>query len=97
VESFPSKISELQTLWAPLQNETFSKDALIELAAFCHKIAGSSGSYEFLEISQAANSVEEYCHSGFSNTDQNAGEFMELHKRYQVLIELLKLAEVSRN
>jgi HPt (histidine-containing phosphotransfer) domain-containing protein len=93
LDSFPEKRSELQVLWKNLQSNEYSKAALTELAAFCHKIAGSAGSYNYLDISQSAHSVEEYCHNGFSNIDLRKASVIELKTRYLNLAELLNSAK----
>jgi HPt (histidine-containing phosphotransfer) domain-containing protein len=91
VGSFPEKRSQLQVLWKNLQRNEFSKVALMELAALCHKIAGSSGSYDYMDLSQAAHSVEEYCLNGFSNINKPETSIAELKTRYLKLIKLLNM------
>ncbi|MFK7816620.1 MAG: Hpt domain-containing protein [Gammaproteobacteria bacterium] len=89
VGSFPEKTRELETLWQALQSNEYSEDNLIKLAASCHKLAGSSGSYEFSEISRAAHSVEMYCQNDFTSMDQKKAHIIELKHLYMRLVKLL--------
>lgn len=93
VDSFPEKTRELDTLWQALQINEHSEDNLIKLAALCHKLAGSSGSYEFSKISRAAHSVERYCQNDFSSMDQKKAHIIELKYRYMRLVKLMENTE----
>lgn len=93
VDSFPEKIRELDKLWRALQSNEHSEYNLIKLAALCHKLAGSSGSYEFSEISRAAHSVELYCQNDFSSMDQKKAHIIELKHLYMSLVKLLENTE----
>lgn len=61
INSFPEKILYLENCWQNIEAENYSADTLEVLRKTCHKIAGSSGSYEILEISQAAKIIEQLC------------------------------------
>lgn len=91
IDSFPEKTKQLQILWQCMQSEGYSKNNLTELAAFCHKLAGSSGSYEFQEISRAAHSVEMSCHCDFSSMEQDKAELNELKQRYLDLVKQMAI------
>ena len=61
INSFPDKIQQLEICWKKIQSSQFAENELDELRAACHKIAGSSGSYELLDISHAAHELEKLC------------------------------------
>ncbi len=89
LNSFPEKLNQLQLLWERTENKGYLEGDLNELAAFCHKLAGSSGSYGLLEISQAARSIEQYCHDGFSSVGLNKASIDELRALYINLVKRL--------
>ncbi len=90
LDSFPDKIRQLQALWKSLEINKYSQASMSELAVFCHKLAGSSGSYELLEVSQAANLVEIYCNNHFSKLEENEACVIELNSRYLELVKVLE-------
>lgn len=90
VESFPEKIRDLHALWHGVQTNEYLEDNLISFAAFCHKLAGSSGSYEFPEISRAAQAVEMSCQNDFLNMDLKKAHISELKQSYVNLVGLLE-------
>ncbi len=58
VESFPEKIQLLRECWGNLNNADDYAETLSELRVEVHKIAGSSGSHEFINIHDLAKTTE---------------------------------------
>ena len=90
IESFPSKIKQLELCWLNIKSSLFAQSELEALRVACHKIAGSSGSYELLEISHAAFELEQLCSFEYLvNQSKVIAEF-EIEKNYQSLVRLMK-------
>ena len=84
VRSFPEKIEEI--------NECWNKNNLDELRMQCHKIAGSSASFEFPDVSFAAKTLEALCKT---RSDNNRAKSIQvkhdktLMNAYTVLIDVM--------
>lgn len=61
IDSLPEKIQQLEKYWQSIQSNQFKLNDIEQLRGYCHKIAGSSGSYELQEISHAAHRLEKLC------------------------------------
>ena len=90
INSFPNKIKQLELCWKNIKSSLFSQSELEALRVACHKIAGSSGSYELLEISHAANELEQLC--SFENLADpiKSNAELEIETNYQLLVRLMK-------
>ena len=89
IESFPEKVISLESCWRNLEATRFSAIQLENLRKACHKIAGSSGSYEMLEISQVAKIIEQLCSNGGEDIVNNDKSRSELKAHFQMLVKLL--------
>lgn len=58
IKSADEKIQTLVRLWREVMDAAGSEDAITELKAFAHRIAGSGGSYGFPALSTAARALE---------------------------------------
>jgi len=90
IRSFPEKIAQLEASWIVLEREDFSSNSLAELNKICHKIAGSSGSYQLHEISSAAKAVEQFSLAKRWEQGKSADLELELKTSVNHLILLMK-------
>ena len=89
ITSFPEKIQQLEQCWQNIQSSQFSNNEIEVMRALSHKIAGSSGSYEFIEISHAANELEHLCMTvGLKNV--STSEKIDIEKSMQELLRRLE-------
>ena len=80
VRSFPGKIQHLEECWLNIQASQFADNDVEAMRSICHKIAGSSGSYDLPEVSRAARELEQIClnetpnnHGGVSKMEIEGG------------------------
>ncbi|MGH1537276.1 MAG: Hpt domain-containing protein [Gammaproteobacteria bacterium] len=90
IDSFPNKITQLNTYWKNLEANHFSEDELAELRKVCHKIAGSSASYELMDISLAAKELELTCSSNHLDQERLSNRKSSLESHFQILVNLLE-------
>ncbi len=90
IDSFPDKLEQLNRYWENLQTGKFEESGLVELRIVCHKIAGSSGSHKMLEISQAAQALEQICSSDNWSLADPLSREVELKACYETLIGLMQ-------
>jgi len=91
INSFPEKILHLESCWQKIEVDGYSIESLEALRKICHKIAGSSGSYEFFEISKMAAYIEEKCiNMSEVEVDNLQTRQSELKGCYMSLVKLLK-------
>lgn len=92
ISSLPDKIQQLELCWQKQQSGQFAENDLDELRALCHKIAGSSGSYELLDISHAAHQLEQLC-ANEKQGSRGAVTEMEIEGSFHALMKLLQQQE----
>ena len=89
IDSLPEKIQQLRECWQRIESSQFAHHDVVELRGHCHKIAGSSGSYELPEIARAAHDLELLCASEYKDGSDSdvrlriEGVFHTLVKRLQ--------------
>lgn len=90
IGSFPEKINQLEGCWQNIEESKFAEEGLTELRSACHKIAGSSGSYNLLDISNAAKAVEHMSISSHWQQAEKKNREQDLKAGFQSLIGLLQ-------
>ena len=89
ISSFPGKIKQLEECWQSILSSQFAESELGVMRAVCHKLAGSSGSYELLDISRAAHDLEQLCVNEKSNSHEDAPE-LGIESSYHALMKLMQ-------
>lgn len=93
ISSFEDKIKHLEECWKNIQTSEFTQNDLDELRSACHKIAGSSGSYELLDISHAAHELEQLCkveRSAETSGSQQSDTKVSIKDGYHLLVGLMQ-------
>ena len=58
IRSAPEKMRTLDELWETARSAGFTAESLKPLKDFCHRLAGSGGSYGFSALGDAARALE---------------------------------------
>ena len=93
ISSFADKIMHLEECWENIQTSQFAQNNVDELRSACHKIAGSSGSYELLDISHAAHELEQLCKvesSAENRGGQSSDTEASIKDGYDLLVGMMK-------
>ncbi len=90
--NLPEKIKEIIQLWSILR-QSFSKETLYEFHRIIHSLAGSAGTYGYLQLSQACRDLDVYLQQLKDYPSLNAIQKSEIAH----LIECIKNIKITSN
>ncbi len=89
IASLPDKLKTLENDWVNIVNQSFKLSDIESLRTISHKLAGSAGSYELIEISKSARAVEKACNEYLQSKTNEKNGIKNLTASYKNLINVI--------